>query len=60
MYEYGVCLMKDNQDCRQNQYPLFTAGHCQSLTVLVHFKYGLNSDVIGLILNFGVAVLILN
>ena len=25
--EYGFCLMNDNQDGRQNGYPLFTAGH---------------------------------
>ena len=23
----GFCLMNDNQDCCQNRYPLFTAGH---------------------------------
>ena len=28
MSEYGFCLMNDNQDCRQNRYPLFTAGCC--------------------------------
>ena len=27
MSEYGFCVMNDNQDCRQNGYPLFTAGH---------------------------------
>ena len=27
MSEHGFCMMNDNQDCRQNGYPLFTAGH---------------------------------
>ena len=27
MSEYAFCQMNDNQDCRQNEYPLFTARH---------------------------------
>ena len=39
MSENGFCPIINNQDGRQNRYPLFTTGHyagpfCQSLTVL--------------------------
>ena len=27
MSQYGFCPMNDNQDCRQNRYPPYTAGH---------------------------------
>ena len=43
--KYGFCPMNDNQDCRQNGYPLFTAGHyaagalCRSPTALVQTSY---------------------
>ena len=40
MSKYGFCPMNYYQVCRQNRYPLFTAGHyvgalCRSPTVLV-------------------------
>ena len=27
MFEYGFCTMNDYEDCHQNGYPLFSAGH---------------------------------
>ena len=27
MSKYGCCMMNDNQDCQQNEYHLFNAGH---------------------------------
>ena len=34
--EYGFCPMNDNQNCCQNGYPLFTAGHFVGCFVGVH------------------------
>ena len=35
MAEYGFCLMNENQDCRQNWYPLFNAGRYEGPFVRV-------------------------
>ena len=51
--EYWFCPMNNNQDCRQNRYPLFTAGHyvgpmsesdCSSLVLKMLSALSYNQD----------------